>query len=117
MDLITPGAGPHSTRWARFAQHEQHIGMLFIMTQQVQPAFIMAVMQAQQAWIIAEHDGSPLVQAMETPSSLGSHLQRPMVMLQQQTIIPFIMQQQLHNPPAIMVQRFCSIPAETLSSQ
>ena len=30
-------------------QHEQHIGMLFIRTQQVQPAFIMAVMHAQQA--------------------------------------------------------------------
>jgi hypothetical protein len=29
-----------------------------------------------------------------------------MVMLQQQAIIPFIMQQQEHIPPAIMVQRF-----------
>jgi hypothetical protein len=37
--------------------------------------------------------------------------------LQQQTIMPFIMQQQLQRPPAIMVQRFCSMPAETLSSQ
>jgi hypothetical protein len=27
------------------------------------------------------------------------------------------MQQQLHRPPAIMVQRFCSMPADTLSSQ
>jgi hypothetical protein len=40
-----------------------------------------------------------------------------MVRLQQQTIIPFIMQQQLHSPPVIMVHRFCSMPAETLSSQ
>jgi hypothetical protein len=38
-------------------------------------------------------------------------------MLQQETIIPFIMQQQLSIPPAIIVQRFCSMAAETLSSQ
>jgi hypothetical protein len=31
--------------------------------------------------------------------------------------MPFIMQQQLHIPPIIMVQRFCNMPAETLSSQ
>jgi hypothetical protein len=37
--------------------------------------------------------------------------------LWQQTIIPFIMQQQLHRPPGIIVQRFWSIVAETLSSQ
>ena len=91
--------------------------MLFIVTQQVQPDFIMAVMQAQQAWIIAPQAGSPLVHVMQTPSSVGSHLQSPMVMLNPQTIIPFIMQQQLHRPPAIMVQRFWSMPAETLSSQ
>jgi hypothetical protein len=30
--------------------------------------------------------------------------------------MPFIRQQQLSIPPAIMVQRFCSIAAETLSS-
>lgn len=31
--------------------------------------------------------------------------------------MPFIMQQQLSMPPAIIVQRFCSMAAETLSSQ
>jgi hypothetical protein len=31
--------------------------------------------------------------------------------------MPFIMQQQLHIPPIIMVQRFCSMPVATLSSQ
>jgi hypothetical protein len=30
--------------------------------------------------------------------------------------MPFIMQQQLHNPPGIMLHRFCSVVAETLSS-
>jgi hypothetical protein len=30
--------------------------------------------------------------------------------------MPFIMQQQLSIPPAIIVQRFCSMAAETLSS-
>jgi len=40
----------------------------------------------------------------------------PMVMLQQQTIMPFIIMQQLHMPPAIMVQRFCSMVADVLSS-
>jgi hypothetical protein len=97
-------------------QQPQQTGVLLIIRQQVQPDFIIAVIQAQQASIMAEHAGSPLVQVMQTPSSVASNLQRPMVRLQQQTIIPFIMQQQLHNPPVIMVQRFCSIPADTLSS-
>jgi hypothetical protein len=91
--------------------------MLFIKTQQVQPAFIIAVIQAQQAWIIAELAGSPLVHVMQTPSSVDSHLQWHMVILNEQTVIPFMMQQQLQRPPAIMVQRFWSIAAETLSSQ
>jgi hypothetical protein len=74
--------------------------------QQVQPDFIIAVMHAQHASIMAQHAGSPLVQVMQTPSAVASNLHIPIVRLQQQTIIPFIMQQQLHKPPAIMVQRF-----------
>ncbi len=35
--------------------------MLFMQTQQVQPALHMAIMQSQQAWIIAQQAGSPLV--------------------------------------------------------
>jgi hypothetical protein len=31
--------------------------------------------------------------------------------------MPFIIIQQLHSPPAVVVQRFWSMPAETLSSQ
>jgi hypothetical protein len=80
--------------------------MLLIIRQQVQPAFIIEVIQAQQASIIALQDESPLVQVTQTPSSVGSHLHMAMVRLQQQTIIPFIMQQQLHSPPGIMLQRF-----------
>jgi hypothetical protein len=45
-----------------------------------------------------------------------SHLHMAIVMLQQQAIIPFIMQQHEHRPPAIIVHRFWSMPAETLSS-
>jgi hypothetical protein len=37
--------------------------------------------------------------------------------LQQQTIIPFIMQQQLHMVPAMAMQRFCKAAAAILSSQ
>jgi len=80
--------------------------MLLIIRQQVQPAFIIDVMHAQQASIIAQQDASPLVHVRQIPSSVGSHLHIAMVRLLQQTIMPFIMQQQLHNPPGIMLQRF-----------
>jgi hypothetical protein len=90
--------------------------MLFMQTQQVQPALHMAIMQSQQAWIIAQQAGSPLVQVMQTPSSVSSHLHMPIIMLQQQTIMPFIIMQQLHMPPAIIVHRFCIMVAVVLSS-
>jgi len=64
--------------------------MLFMHMQQVQPALHMAIMHSQQAWIIEQHWSSPLVQVMQTPSSVISHLHMPIVMLQQQTIMPFI---------------------------
>ena len=48
--------------------------MPFIIRQQLQPAFIMAVMQSQQAWIISAHLASPLVQVMTQPSLVMSHL-------------------------------------------
>jgi hypothetical protein len=87
------------------------------MTQQVHPAFIMAAQQSQQAWIMAQHSLSPLVQVMVQPISVISTLHMPIIRLQQQTIMPFIIMQQLHMPPAIMVQRFWSMPAEAASSQ
>jgi hypothetical protein len=89
---------------------------LLIIKQQVQPAFIIEVIHAQQASIIAQHEGSPLVHVMQMPSSVGSHLHIAIVKLWQQTIMPFIMQQQLQRPPGIMLQRFWSIVADTLSS-
>jgi hypothetical protein len=55
--------------------------MLLIIRQQVQPDFIIEVMHAQQASIIAQQDGSPLVQVMQTPSSVGSHLHMAIVKL------------------------------------
>ena len=48
--------------------------MLLIIRQHVQPDFIIEVIHAQHASIIAQHDGSPLVQVTQTPSSVGSHL-------------------------------------------
>jgi hypothetical protein len=89
-------------------QQPQQTGMPFIRTQQVQPAFIMPAMQSQQAWIMAQQAGSPLVQVIVTPFSVISHLHSPIIRLQQQAIMPFIIRQQEHMPPASMVQRFCN---------
>jgi len=91
--------------------------VLFIMTQQVQPSLSMQAMQSQQDWIISQHLASPLVQVMQTPSLVISHLHMPMVKLQQQHIMPFIIMQQLHMPPASMVHKFCTIVQAILSSQ
>jgi len=74
-------------------------------------------MQSQQAWIISQHFGSPLVQVMVTPSLVISQVHIPIVRLQQHTIMPFIIMQQLHMPPASIRQRFCTMPQATLSSQ
>src|SRR2546425_4753048 len=60
---------------------------------------------------------SPLMQVMDTPLALVSHLHTPMIRLQQETIMPFIVQQQLHMVPVREEHRFCSIPAAILSSQ
>jgi hypothetical protein len=98
-------------------QQPQQIGMPFIIRQQVQPDSIIAAQQSQQAWIMAQQASSPLVQVMQTPMSVASHLHMPIMRLQQQAIIPFIIMQQEHIPPAFMAQRFWSIPAATLSSQ
>jgi hypothetical protein len=47
-----------------------------------------AARQSQQAWIISQHFLSPLVQVTQQPSAVISHLQKPMVMLQQQVMTP-----------------------------
>jgi hypothetical protein len=85
----------------------QATGVLFIMTQQVQPALIMLLMQSQHAWIISLHLLSPEVQVMHTPFSVMSQRHMPIVRLQLQTVMPFIMAQQLHIPLCNIVQRFC----------
>jgi hypothetical protein len=90
--------------------------MLFMQTQQTQPALVMPIMQSQHAWIMAQQDGSPLVQVMQTPSLVGSHLHMPIAILQQHIVIPFMIMLQLHMPPAIIAQRFWSIVADMASS-
>jgi hypothetical protein len=95
----------------------QQTGVLFIMTQQVQPAVIIVDRQSQQAWIISQHLLSPEVQVRQTPLSVISHLHMPIVRLQQQTVMPFIITQQLHMPPASIEQRFCTMLQAILSSQ
>jgi hypothetical protein len=89
----------------RRAQQPQQTGVLPRQTQQQQPAFIMAVMQSQQAWIMSQQGLSPLVQVILTPFSVISHLQCAINMLQQQAIMPFIVMQQQQAPPASIVQR------------
>jgi len=87
------------------------------MRQQVQPHAIMEHMQSQQDWIMSQQALSPLMQVMQTPSLVISHLHMPMVRLHMHTMVPFIMQQQLHLDPAIIEQRFCSMLQAILSSQ
>lgn len=60
---------------------------------------------------------SPLVQQTQQPSLVISTLHAPMVRLQVNTVIPFIMQHKLHRPPAIMVHKFCIMVQAAASSQ
>ena len=85
--------------------------------QQQQPDLSMVVMQSQQACSMSQHILSPEVQVRQTPLGIISHLHMPMVRLQVQTGMPFIIMQQLTMPPAIMVQRFCIMVQAALSSQ
>jgi hypothetical protein len=88
-----------------------------IIRQQTQPACMHVIMHSQVAWHMSEQALSPLVHVTETPIfvSLHSHLQRNM--LHWQTVMPFIMHEQLHMLPAIILQRFCSVAADISSSQ
>jgi hypothetical protein len=60
---------------------------------------------------------SPLVHVMTQPSLVISHLHMPIVRLQQHTIMPFIIMQQLHMPPASMLHRCCIMLQAILSVQ
>jgi hypothetical protein len=95
----------------------QHTGVPPIIMQQVQPALRQAAMQSQQPWIIAIELASPLVQVTTQPSLVISHLHMPIIRLQVQQTMPFIMQEHEHIPPASMVQRFCIMARATGSSQ
>jgi hypothetical protein len=99
------------------SQQPQAIGVLFIIMQQAHPALVMQLRQSQQAWIISQHLASPLVQVIDTPLSVISQRHMPMVMLQQHTVMPFIVMLQLIMPPCSIVQRFCIMLHAIGSSQ
>jgi hypothetical protein len=83
----------------------------------VQPAFMQWLMQSQQLCTMSQQALSPEVQVMVTPLAVISHLHMHIVRLQQQTIMPFIMQQQLQAEPISDMHRFCMVLQATLSSQ
>ena len=85
-------------------------------TQHMQPAFMQAIMQSQQAWHMAQQASSPLVQVMHTPILVSVHSHLHMHMLHWHIIMPFIMQQQLHMLPAIILHMFCRVAAANSSS-
>jgi hypothetical protein len=95
---------------------QQQTGIPFMHIMIVQPGIIMLVMQSQQACIILTAIASPLVHIMVQPMSINSTLVMPMVMLQQQHIMPFIMQQQLIMALGIIMHKFCIMVADILSS-
>jgi hypothetical protein len=81
----------------------------------MQPAFMQAVMQSQQAWHMAQQSSSPLVQVIQTPILVSEHSHLHIDMLHWHIIMPFIMQQQLHMPSHIMRHMFCNM-AQAISS-
>lgn len=82
---------------------------------QQQPDFAQQASESQQHWSIAQHWASPLVQVMQTPSGVHSHLQLPQQRLHWQTVMPFQVQVQQQSPPASDRQRFCKV-AQAISS-
>lgn len=95
----------------------QHTGVLFIIKQQLQPESHIASKQSQQAWIMAQHLASPDVQVMQQPSLVVSQTHMPIMRLHVHTVMPFIMQQQVHRPFCSIMHRFCIMPQATGSSQ
>jgi hypothetical protein len=85
--------------------------------QHMQPAFMQAAMQLQQAWQAAQQSSSPLVQVKHTPILVSLHSHLHIVKQQLHTTMPFIMQQQLQALPASILHMFCSVAAATSSSQ
>lgn len=91
--------------------------MPFIIMQQQHPAFIIFIMQSQQAWIMSQQALSPDKQEIMQPSGVISHLQVPMVMEQDIMVMPFIIMQQAIMPPAIIFIIFCIMERCIASSQ
>jgi hypothetical protein len=83
----------------------------------MQPAFMQAAMQSQQAWHMAQQSSSPLVQVKQTPILVSVHSHLHIDMLHWHIIMPFIMQQQLHMLPASILHMFCKVAAAISSSQ
>ena len=54
---------------------------------------------------------------MQQPSLVNSHLQMPIVKLHWQQVMPLHVHEQLHNPSASILHRFCNVPRATSSSQ
>ena len=65
---------------------------------------------------MAQQAGSPEVQVMQQPSLVYSHLQVPHTRLHWTMVMPLTVQQQLHMPPASILQRFCRVAQATSSS-
>jgi hypothetical protein len=95
---------------------QQQTGVPPIIRQQLQPAFMQAIRQSQQLWIMSQQALSPLVQVTQQPSAVISHLHIAIIMLQVQTTMPFMVQHMVHMPPAIMLQRFCIMVQAAASS-
>jgi len=94
----------------------QHTGMLPIITQHMQPASIMPIMQSQQHEIIDAIFMSPLMHLKVTPISVISQVVDAIIMLQVQHAIPFIIITQPHMLPAIIWHMLCIILAAISSS-
>jgi hypothetical protein len=75
-----------------------------------------AIMHSQQAWHMAQQSSSPLVQVMHTPILVSVHSHLHIDMLHWHISMPFIMQQQLHRLPAIILHIFCKVVAASSSS-
>ena len=73
--------------------------------------------QSQQAWSISQQPLSPLVQEMQQPLLVSSHLHVPQHRLTWQHGMPLSVQQQLQTPSQTILQRFCSVAQATSSSQ
>jgi hypothetical protein len=99
------------------ARQPQHMGIPPIITQHMHPAFIIAIIQSQQAWIILQQSASPLIHVIFTPPSIISHLVVPIIMQQDIMGIPFIIIMQEHMAPGIIMAMLCIMSAAILSSQ